>query len=161
MSGLLTPLVGVMTALAAYAALFAAKMGLAAIAAAGGLVPMMTKAILSIWAGAMSLGPMGLVAAGVGVAAMLTMIGSAKSKVKDGHAPASKGPFTIMDNYGGMAETTPGDSLDVRGGARNGGASSQPIVIQNKIDPYTMANGGKPRGGFGAIQETQASPTMA
>ena len=134
-------------------ALVSVMAGLAAISVA--------NAIASIY---MSLGAIPFIGIGLAVAAtvgFLATMASAKSKVKDGHAPASKGPFTIMDNYGGMAETTPGDSLDVRGGARNGGASSQPIVIQNKIDPYTMANGGKPRGGFGAIQETQASPTMA
>ena len=134
-------------------ALVSVMAGLAAISVA--------NAIASIY---MSLSAIPFIGVGLAAAAtvgFLATMASAKSKVKDGHAPASKGPFTIMDNYGGMAETTPGDSLDVRGGARNGGASSQPIVIQNKIDPYTMANGGKPRGGFGAIQETQASPTMA
>jgi len=158
MSGLLTPLVGVMTALAAYAALFAAKMGLAAIAAAGGLVPMMTKAILSIWAGAMSLGPLGLVAAGVGVAAMLTMIGSAKSKVKDGFAPSSKGPFTIMDNYGGMASTTPGDNVQV--GPSSAKASSQPIVVQNSWDAFAASNS-RGKKGLGGTQALQATPTFA
>jgi len=94
------------------------------------------------------------------IGGMFAMISSAKSKVKDGFAPSSKGPFTIMDNYGGRAQTTPGDNLEVGPGV-GAKSASQPIVIQNKIDPYTMANGGKPRGGFGAIQETQASPTMA
>jgi len=134
-------------------ALVSVMAGLAAVSVA--------NAIASIY---MSLGAIPFIGIGLAVAAtvgFLATMASAKSKVKDGHAPASRGPFTIMDNYGSVQGTTPGDSIDVTGGARNGGASSQPIVIQNKIDPYTMANGGKPRGGFGAIQEHQSSPTMA
>ena len=51
-------------------------------------------------------------------------------KVKDGFAPQSKGPFTIMDNYGGMAKTTPGDNLQVGPGV-GAKAAPQPIVVQN------------------------------
>ena len=98
------------------------------------------------------------------VVGMLALIGAAAASVqsaKDGMAPASKGPFTIMDNYGGMAKTTPGDNLQVGPGVGSGGASSAPIVVQNSISPFAMANGGKPRRGLGGIQELQASPTMA
>lgn len=98
------------------------------------------------------------------VVGMLALIGAAAASVqsaKDGMAPASKGPFTIMDNYGGMAKTTPGDNLQVGPGVGSGGASSAPIVIQNSISPFAMANGGKPRRGLGGVQELQASPTMA
>ena len=158
MSGLLTPLVGIMTALAAYATIFAAQSALAAVAAAGGLIPMMTKAILSIWTGAMSLGPVGLIAGAVGVAAMMGMIMSAKTKVKDGFAPSSKGPFTIMDNYGGMAETTPGDNVQV--GPSSAKASAQPVVIQNNWDAFAASNGNG-RKGLGGTQSLQASPTFA
>ena len=77
--------------------------------------------------------------------------------IKDGHAPASKGPFTIMDNYGARARTTPGDSIDVSGGARNGGASSQPIVIQNNWDAFEASNGNG-RKGLGGTMEMQLSP---
>ena len=134
-------------------ALVSVMAGLAAVSVA--------NAIASIY---MSLGAIPFIGIGLAVAAtvgFLATIASAKSKtVKDGFAPSSKGPFTIMDNYGGRAETAPGDNLEVGPGV-GAKSASQPIVIQNKIDPYTMANGGKPRGGFGAIQETQASPTMA
>lgn len=98
------------------------------------------------------------------VVGILALIGAAAASVqsaKDGMAPASKGPFTIMDNYGGMAKTTPGDNLQVGPEVGSGGASSAPIVIQNSISPFAMANGGKPRRGLGGVQELQASPTMA
>jgi hypothetical protein len=149
----MVPLVGVMTALATAAGMFAVKAGIAA-----------TKSMVK--AAAETFGSFAKIPFGIGiplaigaVASMFAML-SKPPKVKDGFAPSNKGPFTIMDNYGAMATTTPGDSLQATGGG-GAKASSQPIVIQNKIDPYTMANGGKPRGGFGAIQETQASPTMA
>ena len=158
MSGLLIPLVGVMTALAAYATIFAAQSAIASISAAKGLVPMMTKAIASIWTGAMGLGPAGLVAGAVGVAAMMGMIMSAKTKVKDGFAPSSKGPFTIMDNYGGMASTTPGDNVQV--GPSSAKASAQPVVIQNNWDAFAASNGNG-RKGLGGTQSLQASPTFA
>ena len=135
-----------------------------------GLVGIMTAlAVVSIASSiANIMSSFGLVPFGIGVplgiaavAGVLAMIGTGMAMVGDGIAPSSKGPFTIMDNYGGMAKTTPGDNLQVGPGVGKGSSAPQPIVVQNKIDPYTMANGGKPRGGFGAIQETQASPTMA
>lgn len=92
---------------------------------------------------------------------LLAMIASAKSAstVKDGVAPASKGPFTIMDNYGGLAKTTPGDNLQA---SPNTGAkqSSAPIVIQNNWDAFAASNGNG-RKGLGGTQEMQASPTFA
>ena len=135
-----------------------------------GLVGVMTAlAVVSIASSiANIMSSFGMVPFGIGVpigiaavAGLMAMIGAGISMVGDGIAPSSKGPFTIMDNYGGMAKTTPGDNLQVGPGVGKGSSAPQPIVVQNKIDPYTMANGGKPRGGFGAIQETQASPTMA
>lgn len=61
---------------------------------------------------------------GLGAAAIvgaITLIGAAmasankeaKQSVQDGIAPASKGPFTITDSYGGTAITAKGDSLAV------------------------------------------------
>jgi len=101
--------------------------------------------------------PLGIAA----VAGLLALIGTGIAMVADGIAPASQGPFTIMDNYGGMAKTTPGDNLQVGPGVGKGSNSSAPIVIQNSISPFAMANSGKPRRGLGGVQEIQASPTMA
>ena len=89
--------------------------------------------------------PLGLgiglaVAASVGLIALIGTAVSSVGKVKDGFAPQSKGPFTIMDNYGGMARTTPGDNLQVGPGV---GASSR----------------GKK--GLGGTQSLQATPTFA
>ena len=152
MSGLLIPLVGVMAALATGAALFAIK-------AAGGLVPMMTKAVLSIWSSLAQIPfGIGLAMAGVATAAMIGMISSNKSKVKDGFAPSSKGPFTITDNYGGMAETTPGDNVQV--GPSSAKASSQPIVVQNSWDAFA-ASSSRGKKGLGGTQALQATPTFA
>ena len=87
------------------------------------------------------------------------MISAAKSKtVKDGFAPSSKGPFTIMDNYGGMATTTPGDNVQV--GPSSARASAQPVVIQNNWDAFAASNGNG-RKGLGGTQSLQASPTFA
>lgn len=92
---------------------------------------------------------------------LLATIAAAKSAstVKDGIAPASKGPFTIMDNYGGMARTTPGDNLQA---SPNTGAKAAPapIVIQNNWDAFAASNGNGRRG-LGGTQEMQASPTFA
>ena len=93
------------------------------------------------------------------IAGMAAMISSAKSKVKDGHAPASKGPFTITDNYGAMASTTPGDNLQV-GPSVGKGSSSQPIVVQNSWDAFA-ASSSNGRKGLGGTQSLQASPTFA
>ena len=92
------------------------------------------------------------------VGGMYAMISSAKSKVKDGFAPSSKGPFTIMDNYGGMAKTTPGDNVQV--GPSSAKASAQPVVIQNNWDAFAASNGNG-RKGLGGTQSLQASPTFA
>ncbi len=102
--------------------------------------------------------PLGIAA----VAGMIAMVGAAASsvpKVKDGFSPSSKGPFTIMDNYGGMAKTTPGDNLQVGPGA-SAKSSSQPIVVQNNWDAFAASNGNG-RKGLGGTQSLQASPTFA
>ena len=71
-------------------------------------------AIASIYSKAAGLGPVGFALAGGATAALLTAVAKSSAtaqSVEDGIAPSSKGPFTIMDNYGGMAVTTPGDNL--------------------------------------------------
>jgi len=57
------------------------------------------------------LGPVGIFAAGAGVAALLAAKSKAVQSVQDGIAPSSKGPFTITDSYGAMAVTAKGDSI--------------------------------------------------
>lgn len=150
----LVPLVGVMAALAAGAAAFAAKSAFGAIStavkAAGGIMAAFAQIPFGVGI------PAGLAA----VAAMYAIMRKAP-KVKDGFAPSSKGPFTITDNYGGMARTTAGDNMQVGPGVGKGSNSSAPIVIQNSISPFAMSNSGKPRRGLGGVQELQASPTMA
>ena len=93
---------------------------------------------------------------------LLATIAAAKSAstVKDGIAPASKGPFTIMDNYGGMARTTPGDNLQASPNAGKSSGTMQPIVIKNTFDAFAASNGNG-RKGLGGTQEMQASPTFA
>lgn len=71
-------------------------------------------AISAIWSGSAALGPVGWALAGGATAALLTAVAkssSAAQSVQDGIAPSSKGPFTIMDSYGGMAVTAQGDSI--------------------------------------------------
>lgn len=71
-------------------------------------------AIASIYSKAAGLGPVGFALAGGATAALLTAVAKSSAtaqSVEDGIAPSSKGPFTIMDNYGGMAVTTQGDNL--------------------------------------------------
>ena len=110
-------------------------------------------------------GTMGPVGVGIAVGATVLMMAgiaaaaSSMSSVKDGYAPSSRGPFTISDNYGAMARTTPGDNLQVGPGS-GGGASAQPVVIQNNWDAFAASNGNGRRG-LGGTQALQASPTFA
>jgi len=141
----------IMQSKGAVIALVSVMAGLAAVSVA--------NAIASIY---MSLGAIPFIGIGLAVAAtvgFLATIASAKSKaVKDGFAPSSKGPFTIMDNYGGMAKTTPGDNVQV--GPSSAKASAQPVVIQNNWDAFAASNGNG-RKGLGGTQSLQASPTFA
>ena len=58
-----------------------------------------------------------------------------------------------------MATSTPGDNVAL--GPNVGKAQSMaPIIVQNNISPYSMANGGKPRGGLGGIQNSQPTATV-
>jgi hypothetical protein len=136
--------------------LLAGVMGLMAVSA-------IINAISGIFA-SFALVPFGLgiplaIATVAGMMALVASAGSKSQKAKDGFAPSSKGPFTIMDNYGGMATTTPGDNLQV---SPNTGAKAAPapIVIQNNWDAFAASNGNG-RKGLGGTQEMQASPTFA
>ena len=100
-------------------------------------------------------GPAGVGFALAGVAALAGAAGAITAKVKDGIAPSSKGPFTITDNYGGMATTTPGDNLQVGPGVGKSTAPS-PIIIQNNWDAFAASNGNGRRG-LGGTQEMQAT----
>lgn len=148
----MVPLVGVMTALAASAAMFAAN-------AAKGAVQSMIKSAAETF-GSYAKIPFGLgIPLAVGAVASMYALFRKAPKVKDGFAPSSKGPFTITDNYGGMATTTPGDNVQV-GPGRSGGGRAQPIVIKNTFDAFAASNGNG-RKGLGGTQEMQASPTFA
>ena len=120
----------------------------------------MVTAVAKIFGENAKAGPIvGTIAALAGVAALFGAVAMSKQKVRDGIAPASKGPFTITDNYGGMATTTPGVNLQV--GPKVGAKSSPtPIVIQNNWDAFAASNGNGRRG-LGGTQEMQASPTFA
>lgn len=91
-----------------------AVMGILAIKSGAVLVKSIGVAIAEIFGANAKFGPLGLAIAGASVGALSAAVMSASSlaqTVEDGIAPSSKGPFTIMDNYGGMAITTPGDNL--------------------------------------------------
>ena len=119
----------------------------------------MITAIAEIFKGNAKFGPVGIGFSLAGVAALAGAATAIAAKVKDGIAPSSKGPFTIMDNYGGMARTTPGDNLQVGPGV-GAQAAPAPIVIKNTFDAFAAANGNG-RKGLGGAQELQASPTFA
>lgn len=86
-------------------------------------------------ASAFAVNPIG---ASVGLALALAGIGAvaglAIQNVSDGQAPASRGPFTIRDNYGAMAKTETGDGVFVSPNA--GKPAIQPntntVVSNNK-----------------------------
>lgn len=118
----------------------------------------MVTAVAKIFGENAKAGPIvGTIAAVAAVAALFGAIQASKSKVKDGFAPASKGPFTITDNYGGMATTTPGDNLQVSPNAGTSAAPS-PIIINNTWDAFAASNGNGRRG-LGGTQELQTSST--
>ena len=119
----------------------------------------MVQAVAEIFKGSFMAGPLGAPLAIAGVSALVGGIAAVSSMVKDGYAPASKGPFTITDNYGGMSQTTPGDNLQVGPGA-GAKSSPQPIIVQNNWDAFSASNGNG-RKGLGGTQSLQASPTFA
>lgn len=148
----MVPLVGIMTALATAAGMFAAKSAYAA-------AQSMVKAAAETF-GSFAKIPFGIgIPLAIGAVASMYSLFKKAPKVKDGFAPSSKGPFTITDNYGGMATTTPGDNLQV-GPGRSGGGNAQPIIIKNTFDAFAASNGNG-RKGLGGAQEMQASPTFA
>ena len=144
----LVPLVGVMTALATAAGLFAAK---AAIGATRSIITAAAKTFGS-FAGI----PFGTgIPAGIAAVAMLYTLMRKSPKAKDAISDSSRGPFTIMDNYGALGTTTPGDNLMV---SPNRGNSSAPIVVQSSVhfDSFAASNGNGRRG-LGGTQESQPS----
>ena len=158
-------MVGIMTVLATVATQYAIQTGIAAVnqfraaaAAAGGVIPLIVQAIASVFK-TFSFIPFGIgIPLAFGAAAGIYAMVRSAPKVKDGFAPSSKGPFTITDNYGAMATTTPGDNVQV--GPNSAKASTQPVVIQNNWDAFAASNGNGRRG-LGGTQSLQASPTFA
>jgi hypothetical protein len=91
-----------------------ARMGVLAIKSGATLVKSIGTAIAAIFGENAKFGPLGLAVSGAAVGALFTALAKASStaqSVQDGIAPSSKGPFTIMDSYGGMAVTTKGDGI--------------------------------------------------
>ena len=139
-------------------ALIGITVALAAAAKTMAAIQMIT-AVAKIFGESAKAGPIvGTIAALAGVAALVGAVAMTQGKVKDGFAPSSKGPFTIMDNYGGMAKTTPGDNVQV--GPSSAKASSQPIVVQNSWDAFAASNS-RGKKGLGGTQALQATPTFA
>jgi len=120
----------------------------------------MIMAVAEIFKGNAGLGPLGIAASIAGVAALAGAATAMTAKVKDGIAPASRGPFTVRDNYGAIMQTTPGDALGTSPNIGKSSGASQPIVIQNNWDAFAASNGNG-RKGLGGTQEMQASPTFA
>ena len=149
----MVPLVGIMTALATAAGMFAAKSAIAA-----------TKSMVK--AAAETFGSFAKIPFGIGIPLAIGAVASMYSlfkkapKVKDGIAPASRGPFTIRDNYGAIGTTTPGDALTTSPNVGKSSGGAQPIVIKNTFDAFAASNGNG-RKGLGGTQEMQASPTFA
>jgi hypothetical protein len=120
----------------------------------------MIMAVAEIFKGNAGLGPLGIAASIAGVASLAGAATAMTAKVKDGIAPASRGPFTVRDNYGAIMQTTPGDALGTSPNIGKSSGASQPIVIQNNWDAFAASNGNG-RKGLGGTQEMQASPTFA
>jgi hypothetical protein len=91
-----------------------ATMGVLAIKSGATLVKSIGTAIAAIFGENAKFGPLGLAVSGAAVGALFAALAKASStaqSVQDGIAPSSKGPFTIMDSYGGMAVTAKGDGI--------------------------------------------------
>ena len=67
---------------------------------------------------------------GLGVTGLVGQVGQL---VQDGLAPASKGPFTITDSYGGLAVTSKGDSLAVSPNITREGRNSGTMIDYDKL----------------------------
>ena len=118
-------------------------------------VKSIATAIAGIFTASSMLGPIGLAAAAAAVAGMYAAIGTARQKVADGIAPASKGPFTITDRYGAMAVTAQGDNLAVSPNV-NKASQTQPIVINNTFSNFKSAAYNQ----LANTQLRQATPTF-
>jgi hypothetical protein len=55
-------------------------------------------------------------------------LGDATQIVEDGIAGASRGPFTIIDSYGGIGKTSEGDSLLASPNVGGGGDNSSAVI---------------------------------
>lgn len=87
-----------------------------------------------------ALGPPGVIAgiaAAAGIAGMATAAYSKIQSVKDGMAPASKGPFTITDAYGATAITAAGDGVavspNINRGSSNSGEQKRTNMLLEKL----------------------------
>lgn len=118
-------------------------------------VKSIATAIAGIFSASSMLGPIGFATAAAAVAGMYAAIGTARQKVADGIAPASKGPFTITDRYGAMAVTTQGDNLAVSPNV-NKASQTQPIVINNTFSNFKSAAYNQ----LANTQLRQATPTF-
>ena len=105
--------------------------GFAAMAFQSGLIAASTITAVS----AATLG-LGLVAVGAGIAYLATQSKKAQDDIQgvnDGMAPASKGPFTITDNFGATAITARGDSLAVSPNIRREDRNSGTMLDYDKL----------------------------
>jgi len=87
---------------------------------------------------------------GLAAAAALAIAGAlyglSKQEVKDGMAPASRGPFTITDSFGATAITTKGDNLAVSPNFNKGGGMDvMPLIAAvNEVKAAIGALANKP-----------------
>jgi hypothetical protein len=152
----LVPLVGVMTALAAAAGMFAAKAALGA-----------AKSIIE--AAAKTFGSFAGIPFGLGIPLAIGAVASLYSLMRSA-------PDVPKMAQGGIVKPRPGGTLATIGEAGQpeaviplnkakqmgfgGGGSAQPVIIQNNWDAFA-ASSGRGRRGLGGTQELQASPTFA
>jgi len=152
----LVPLVGVMTALAAAAGMFAAKAALGA-----------AKSIIK--AAAETFGSFAGIPFGIGIPLAIGAVASLYSLMRSA-------PDVPKMAQGGIVKPRPGGTLATIGEAGQpeaviplnkakqmgfgGGGSAQPVIIQNNWDAFA-ASSGRGRRGLGGTQELQASPTFA
>jgi hypothetical protein len=152
---ILTPIIEGFASLVSNATLLKSVMtGLVAVTTFMAIKSIVT-AIASLYTSLGLLGPIGVGLAAAAVAGMFATMASAKQKVADGIAPASKGPFTITDRYGAMAVTTQGDNLAVSPNV-NKAPQTQPIVINNTFSNFKSAAYNQ----LANTQLRQATPTF-
>lgn len=152
----LVPLVGVMTALATAAGMFAAK---AALGAAKSIIDAAAKTFGSFAGIPFGLGiPLGIGA----VASLYSLMRSAPDVPKMAQGgiikPKPGGTLATIGEAGQPEAVIPLNKAKQMG--FGGGGSAQPIIIQNNWDAFSASNGNGRRG-IGGTQEMQASPTFA